>query len=167
MIELEMDFTFDNLSADIRIWHCKTNKFRNITAIFDTGARISVIDTDSFKNLGYKLSDARDVYVSTASHHGLAVKRTVIHDLMLGDCELGPVVFDVLNLPIRSCQMLLGLNVIKEFKTVLDFDNKLIQMTPRYNSEKIPLDKFYYNYSRFGESLLNSEINLLNNIRNK
>ena len=113
MIELEMDFTFNNLSADIKIWHYKLKKFRKITALFDTGANISAIDTDTFKEFGYKLSEARNAFVTTASHRNFAVKRTVIHDLMLGDLEIGPFSADVIEFPMVSCQMILGLNIIR------------------------------------------------------
>jgi len=154
MIELEMDFTFDNLSTDIKIWHCKLKKFRKITALFDTGARISAIDPVAFKNLGYKNFDARNVFVTTASHNRFPTKRIVIHDLMLGDLEIGLFVADVFEFPIVSYQMILGLNVIKEFKIFMDFDNQTIQMMPRNDIEKIPLDNFNFNSSRFGEGRL-------------
>ena len=161
MINLEMDFTFNNLAADIKIWNCATKKFRNITALFDTGACISAIDSDIFVKLGYKFYNARDIFVTTASHNQFATKRTIIHDLMLGDFEIGPFIADVFKFPIVSYQMILGLNIIKEFKTILDFENETIQMTPRYKTEKIPIDKFDCDNSRFGECKL-SGINFIN-----
>jgi hypothetical protein len=153
-----MDFTFDNLSADIKIWHCKLKKFYKITALFDTGARISAIDPVAFRNLGYDFSDARNSFVSTASHSRIAVKRTVIHDLMLGDFEIGPFAADVIEFPIVSYQMILGLNIIKEFETLLDFESQIIKMFPTYDSGKVPLEQFDYNSSRFSEIKLNSSI---------
>jgi len=162
MIKLEMDFTFNRLSVNVKIWHCKYKKFRNLTALFDTGANISVIDIDTFKEFGYKLNKTRNAFVTTASHSDFAVKRTIIHDLMLGNMEIGPFSADIIELPMTHCQMILGLNVIREFKSILDFDNEIIEMTPRYNIEKIPLEKFEYNSSRFGEGKLYNNIYPLN-----
>ena len=158
MIKLKMDFTFNNLSVDIKIWHCKFKRFRNIFAVFDTGANISVIDIDTFKEFGYKLNKARDAFVTTASHNDVATKRTMIHDLMLGELEIGPFSVDVIKIPKVSCQMILGLNVIREFKTILDFDNEIIEMIPKNNIEKIPLYKFDCVNSRFGEGKLYNTI---------
>jgi len=162
MIELKMDFTFDNLETEIKIWNRVTKKFRNIIALFDTGANISAIDIDTFKKLGYKLNETRDVYVTTASHSSFETKRTIINDLKLGGFETGPFVADVFKFPMISCQMILGLNIIKGFKTSFDFDNEIIQMIPRYTAEKIPLEKFDLNSSRFGEGKLYNTIYSLN-----
>ena len=162
MIKLKMDFTFNNLSTDIKIWHCKFKRFRNIFALFDTGANISVIDIDTFIDFGYKLNNARDAFVTTASHKDVATKRTIINDLMLDDLEIGPFSVDVIKIPKISYQMILGLNVIREFKSTLDFDNEIIEMTPKYNIEKTPLEKFDFNNSRFGEGKLYNNIYPLN-----
>jgi hypothetical protein len=167
MIKLEMDFTFNSLSTTVKIWHYKLKRFRKLTALFDTGANISVIDIRTFNEFGYNLNNARDAFVNTASHNDIAVKRTVIHDLMLDELEIGPFSADVIRLPMIHCQMILGLNVIREFKTILDFDNEIIEMIPKNNIEKISLEKFDCNNSRFGEGKLHNVIYPLNIFENK
>ena len=163
MINLEMDFTFDNLLiTDVKIWNCSMRRFRNIEVLFDTGARISAIDAVSFRNLGYDFSDARDMFVTTASNNRLSTKRAMIHDLMLGDFEIGPFVVDVIDFPIAHFQMILGLDIIKEFKNVLNFEEQTFQMSPRYSTGKISFENFDYNSSRYGDGQLSNIINLLN-----
>jgi hypothetical protein len=64
MVRLEMDFKMRNLGIWVSIWDKTENKFKEIDALFDTGAHTSAIDKTVLLNLGYDLDESKLITMS-------------------------------------------------------------------------------------------------------
>jgi len=117
----------------------------------------------SLKRLGLKLSDGEDTSVAGVGRGSIPAKRIIIPGFRLGDhFELGPVLVNVFDFPEEVVTpALLGLNIIKEFKTSIDFTDKrlvgvdrrdaTIYMEPTFDIIDRPtIEQFDKNSSRFG-----------------
>ena len=81
----------------------------------------------------------------------MQINNTVVDNIKLDSFELGPVSVNFSELPNMRFSVILGMNVIKEFNTIFDFNNKKILMEPNFDiNSKIPVDMFIKNKSRFG-----------------
>ena len=128
MLRLEINYEKRNIGVDIYLWSRNKNKFEKIRALFDTGAHTCSIDSDLFHILGYNLDDAAKSYITTATKTGEAVKRVRIEKMMLDNTEIHSVLFNTYEFPFVSHQVILGMNVIRNFKVEMDFKERLITM---------------------------------------
>ena len=152
MIELEMDFIFGNLCVKIELWDKIQNQFRETDALFDTGAHITHIDTNTLKRLGYDIDNAAESHISTVGSRSMQINNTVIDNIKIGELELGATLVNFSELSdINSPAVILGMNIIKEFNTELDFINKIISMKPNFDvASANSVEKFNKSSSRFG-----------------
>ena len=163
MIELEMDFSYGNLSIELDLWSRKENKFRNTTAIFDTGANITHIDVGVLERLGYDVANADKSYVSTIGSRNMRINNMVLDDIRIGGLELGSVLANFSDMSDINSSIIIGLNIIKEFNINLDFENKVILMKPNFDpNNKIGIENFNKNNSRFGIWTITKQIESLN-----
>ena len=151
MIELKTSLRYGNLDVEVNLWSIKEKRFRDVSAIFDTGAHITHIDTGILERLGYDLSIAGKSYVSTIGRRNMQINDIVLENIKLGDVELGAVLVNFSDMSDINFPVILGLNIIKEFNINMDFENKLISMKPVFNVDnKINIVNFNKNNSRFG-----------------
>ena len=151
MVELDMEFYLGNLCVDINLWSRSLKKFRKITALIDTGAHTTHIDTDVLKRLGYDLKDAEKSYISTVGSSNMQINNTVIDNIQLGELELGSILVNFSELSDVRSLVILGMNIIKEFNVTLDFKNMKMLLEPNFDiNAKIPVENFSRYNSRFG-----------------
>jgi len=157
MIPLVMYISANSIEIKTEIWRTNTDKFVRCYMIFDTGAAMTAIDTSIALRCGYNLKNAREVKVSGIGGSNIKAKQITIPDFKLGDIELGPVVVDVVDFPVNSnTSAVLGVNVIKEFKVIMDFQDKsikdgVIYLEPTFDTnDKMSADRFNPSASRFG-----------------
>ena len=151
MVELDMKFYLGNLTVNVNLWSKNEHKFIKTPALFDTGAHTTHIDTIALINLGYDLDNADTTYISTVGSSNMQINNTIIDNIKLGELELGAVLVNFSDISDISCPVVLGLNIIKEFKVTLDFKNMKMLMEPDFDTEyKIPAEDFSRYGSRFG-----------------
>ena len=158
MVKLDMEFTLGNLCIDINLWNRTLKQFRKVTAVFDTGAHITHIDTTVLKRLGYDLTDAATGYISTVGSNNLLINKTVIDNIKIEDFETGAAFVNFSDLSDISSSVILGLNIIKEFNVTLDFANMKMILEPNFDvNSTIPIERFNISSSRFGMWTINEE----------
>jgi len=125
--------------------------------IFDTGAAMTAIDTSIALRCGYNLKNAKEVLISGIGGSNIRAKQIIIPDFKLDNIELGPIAADVVDFPENSnTQAILGVNVIKEFRVIMDFQDKsikdgVIYLEPTFDvNDKLPAAGFNPSNSRFG-----------------
>jgi len=151
MIELYIDFPFGSLCVDAYLWSRAKGKFIKATAVFDTGAHTTHIDTIALQNLGYDVENADESHVSTIGSKNIRINNIIIDNIKLGGVEIGAVLVNFSSLADINFPIILGLNIIKEFNAMLDFKNKIISMNPNFDiNNKIMLENFKKDGSRFG-----------------
>lgn len=163
MIELNMNFLFGNLCAEIELWSRKENKFKKCIAIFDTGAHTTHIDTGVLMRLGYDVANADKSYVSTIGSQNMKINNMVLDDIRINNLEIGAVLANFSDMSDINFPFIIGLNIIKEFNVNLDFENKLILMKPNFDTNhKVGVKNFDKNNSRFGLWTITKQIKSLN-----
>ena len=156
MVELDMEFYLGNLCVDINLWNKTLTQFRKVTAMFDTGAHTTHIDTGVLKRFGYNLNDAAMSYISTVGNSNIQINNTVIDNIKFGDFETGAAFVNFSDLSDVNCSVIIGLNIIKEFNVTLDFKNMKMLLEPNFDaSSKIPVENFISGSSRFGMWAIN------------
>ena len=157
MIDLEMIFLFGSLCVNISLWAKNEKRFKEIEAVFDTGAHTTHIDTDVLEYLGYDLNESDASYINTVASDSLRVNNTTIDNIKIGHLELGAVLVNFSELSLHF-PVILGMNIIKEFNINLDFKNSIISMEPNFDTDsKIPVERFNKSSSRFGMWAINAE----------
>jgi len=121
-----MEFLFGSLCVDVYLWSRTKGKFIKATAVFDTGAHTTHIDTIALQNLGYDIDNADESHVSTIGSKNIRINNIIIDNIKLGGVEIGAVLANFSSLSDINFPIILGLNIIKEFNITLDFENKLI-----------------------------------------
>jgi len=112
MIELKMDFNMGNLSAEVQLWDINLKQFKKATAIFDTGAHTTHIDTHVLKSLGYDLDNAEISYINTVGNSKIKINNIVLDNIKIGELELGATLVNFSELSDISSYLILGLNII-------------------------------------------------------
>ena len=135
------------MNIRVNILDKNENVFKEIDALFDTGAHTCAIDTQVFINLGYTLKESVKSYISTATQTRENVNRVVIDKIKLDDTELNSVLFNTFEFPNTSYPVIIGMNVIRHFKVLMDFKEELIEMYENYTET----DDNYYNVNIFGD----------------
>ena len=152
MIELKMKFVLGNLCVDIEIWDKNVKRFREVEALFDTGAHTTHFDTNTLMRLGYNLDNAGKGFVNTVGSRNIQVNNTIIDNVKIGELELGAALVNFSELSdINSPAVILGMNIIKEFNINLDFINNIISMEANFDIDSaISVENFTKSSSRFG-----------------
>jgi hypothetical protein len=138
------------------------NKMVDCEMLFDTGASMTTLDVSLVKRAGYSLSDARETTVTGIGKDDIPCKQIVIPHLVLGGYDVGAVFVSVIEFSEKSnTSAVLGMNVIRYFKTIIDIDiekehdfekpNGQITLIPKFDiTEKPSFDNFIPATSRFG-----------------
>ena len=140
MVSLKIDFIRRNIGVEVYLWDKTENKFQKLYALFDTGAHTCSIDTNLLLRLGYSLDDAAKSFITTATKSHEEVKRMKIDKMMLENTEINSVLFNIYEFPLTSYSVIIGMNVIRNFKVTMDFKERLIMMNENYLDEN---DAFY------------------------
>ena len=128
MIELKVEFFVSSVLIKAEIWNKSLNKFSNLNMVFDTGASITTIDTATILRAGYNLKGIEEVSVAGIGSGKTPAKKIVLNSLRLGGFDLGPVLIYAVDFPDEiNTSALLGMNIIKEFKVIADFQDKLLK----------------------------------------
>ena len=158
MVKLDIKFTLGNLCVDIGLWSPKLKQFKEVTAIFDTGAHTTHIDTGVLRRLGYNLDDAAAGYISTVGSNNMPINNTIIDNIQINDFEIGPVFVNFSDISAVNCLMVFGLNIIKEFNVTLDFNNMKMLLEPNFDvNSTITVERFNKSSSRFGMWVINND----------
>ena len=158
MIELAMEFFLGNLCIEIGLWSIKEKQFKKADALFDTGAHTTHIDTGTLKRLGYNLNEAEKSYISTVGSSKLQINNIVMDNIKIGSLELGAALVNFSELSNVSASVILGMNIIKEFNVVLDFENEIITLKPNFDIKlTTPPERFNKHDSRFGVWTINKK----------
>jgi predicted aspartyl protease len=132
MIRLEINYGRRNIGVKLYVWNKTKGKFEEIYALFDTGAHTCSIDSDVLQELGYSLDKAQKSYITTATKTNEAVKRVRVDKIMLDGTEIESVLFNTFEFPLVSHQIILGMNVIRNFEVNMNFKKQLITMSENY-----------------------------------
>ena len=168
MIELPVSFFANSVEIVAEIWNHNLNKYSKCDMIFDTGASMTTIDKSIIRRAGYNLRNTEQIKVSGVGNADISGNRIILYDFKLGGNELGPVLVDVISFPENGNTFaVLGMNIIKEFKTKADWQDKrynskngierdaTIWLKPTFNMEDKPVFEAFSPYnSRFGLWLL-------------
>ena len=174
MIELPVSFYANSVEIIAEIWNRNLKKYSMCDMIFDTGAAMTTIDEIIIRRAGYDLKNAERVKVSGVGNANIAGRRITLFDFKLGGKELGPVLVDVISFPEEGNTFaVLGMNVIKEFKTEADWQDKrfnvkggierdaTIWLEPTFDIENKPaFEAFNPLNSKFGIWALDGRIDL-------
>ncbi|MCL2379063.1 MAG: aspartyl protease family protein [Defluviitaleaceae bacterium] len=159
MLKLKVDFWKTSLDVPVVLPRNigATGKPDELLMTFDTGAYMTVIDSFTLKRAGYDVEAGRDARVDTVGNSGIKAKEIVLHDLELLDMtglriSLGPVLVYAIDMSDTFTTGVLGLNVIREFKTSIKFGSPtVIELTPTFDIyAPVKLDNFMPYASRFG-----------------
>ena len=126
--------------------------------VFDTGAYMTVIDSEVMSNAGYDLSTAEDVELSVVGQDNVFAKKILVKGLELVDVNgdkfsLGPIMAYAVDMSYGYIAGVLGLNVIREFETKIVFGNQtFIELSPTFDIDvEVRYEDFILSESRFGE----------------
>ena len=164
MIELPVSFFANSVQISTEIWNNNLNKYSRCAMVFDTGASMTTIDETIIKRSGYSAKSAEKIKVSGVGDADIPGYRVTLFNLKLGGVELGPVLVDVISFPENgNIFAVLGMNIIKEFRTEADWQDKrydtrggierdaTIRLSPFFDvSDKVTYESFTPNSSRFG-----------------
>ena len=157
MVKLKIDFSRFNLSVPVNIWDKNENRFREVVALFDTGAHTCSIDAEVFLNLGYNFDGAIKSAISTATRPHEVVNRVIVDKIKLEDMEINSVLFNTFEFPLSSRSIILGMNIIRHFEVNMNFKKRLITMHENYDD-----DGGHYIADIFGDWRADSEIGSTN-----
>ncbi|MCL2814605.1 MAG: retroviral-like aspartic protease family protein [Oscillospiraceae bacterium] len=170
MIELPVSYFANSVEIIAEIWNKNLSKYSECAMVFDTGASMTTIDTAIIRRAGYNLKNAEKINVSGVGNANITGHRITLFDFKLGGKELGPVLVDVISFPEDGNTFaVLGMNIIKEFKTEADWQDKrcnvkgsierdaTIWLNPTFDiADKPAFETFNPANSRFGIWALNS-----------
>jgi len=131
-------------------------KPRPLNILFDTGAYITVIDSGTLLRAGYNIRNGRDVELDVVGRKGVPAKEILLKGIELGEDDsrisLGPVLVYATDMSDANTSAVLGLNVIREFETIIKFGNPtIIELSPTFDiNTKIKFEEFDRMSSRFG-----------------
>ena len=140
-----------------KIWNNNLNKISSCMMLFDTGATMTTIDVSIANRAGISLKDA--IPITTHGVGGsVSGYLVMVKEFWFGNLNLGTIAAHVIPFNKDSeVQAVLGMNVLKNFKTTIDLLHKAdgsdgaIFLEPTFDLAKIDtLDTFTLNESRFG-----------------
>jgi len=156
-MKLRVSFISGKLWVTPKIWNNNLNKLSSTMMLFDTGASMTTIDIKIANRSGISLKNAESI---TTRGVGGTVKGylVTIKEFWLGGLNIGTVAAHVIPFSIDSeVQAVLGMNILKGFKTTIDLLHKAedglgaIFLEPTFDLSDIDtLDTFMPKISRFG-----------------
>jgi len=136
-------YLIDNLSG----------RARGLNILFDTGAYMTVIDSHTLIRAGYNVNKGRNAEFDVVGRSGVPAKEILLRGLELGGedakrISLGPVLVYSTDMSDTNTSAVLGLNVIREFKTQIVFGiDTFIEMEAMFDVDA-PVK--YNDFSRLG-----------------
>ena len=146
------------MDIDARIIDNITGKSHNLPMTFDTGAYMTSVDSGILVEMGYDIMDAKDTIVDTVGRKGMLAKEIVLRGFELENVDgsiipLGPVLAHAIDMSDIFTVGVVGLNIIREFRTIIEFGNPTtIELVPTFDiTDLCVFDEFSSVASRFGE----------------
>jgi len=134
-----------------------SGKPRPLRIVFDTGAYMTVIDSGTLFRAGYNVNKCRDAEFDVVGRKRVPAKEVLLKGLELGGkndqrISLGPVLVYATDMSDANASAVLGLNIIREFKTRIIFgDSTYIELEPTFaENEPESFEGFLRTESRFG-----------------
>ena len=126
---LDMKLVSGRLFVDVEFWCRESERFRNGTFIFDTGASVTTISNDVLIDLGYELSHGKPNKITTAS--GMEeVMEINVDKIRLDTCVLENISVYAHNFPVECFTAgVIGMNIISLFDVNLLFSKYCIELT--------------------------------------
>lgn len=157
MLRLAVDLWANLMEVESYIIDNKTGIPKPLDIVFDTGAYMTVIDSKALLRAGYNVSKGVDAEFDVVGHNGVPAKEVLLKGMEIGGkndrrISLGPVLVYATDMTGMNTSAVLGLNVIREFKTKIIFGNDTyIELEPTFQ-ESSPVDfkDFQRTESRFG-----------------
>jgi len=135
----------------------KSGQPRRLRIVFDTGAYMTVIDSNTLRRAGYNVNKGIDAEFDVVGRDSVPAKEVLLKGLELGGKDdqrisLGPVLVYATDMSDTNTSAVLGLNVIREFKTIISFGKEtFVELVPMYDESKtVSFDDFLRTESRFG-----------------
>ena len=157
MIELNVSFISGKLWVTPKIWNYNLDKLSSTTMLLDTGATMTTIGVKMANRSGIPLKNTESI--TTYGVGGIVKGHLVtIKEFWLGNLNLGAIAAHVIPFSVDSeVQAVLGMNVLKGFRTTIDLLHKTenglgaIFLEPTFDINNIDtLDTFMPKVSRFG-----------------
>jgi len=157
VIELGVSFISGKLWITPKIWNSNLNKLSAVDMLFDTGATMTTIDVGIANRAGISLKNSEKIAVRGIGGivEGYLV---IIKEFCLGGVNIGTIAAHVIPFSVDSeVQAVLGMNVLKGFRTTIDLLHKTddglgaIFLEPTFDMNDIDTpDTFMPKSSRFG-----------------
>jgi hypothetical protein len=126
----------DALQIELKVWVPKMSDYAIMECIFDTGASKTVIDTKLAELLGIQTIPAPDTLTAAGR---VKTERGIVERIQIGERTISKVPVNIMPLPKElKARCLLGMNVLREYKVLINNRNKVISLT--WN----PLDKKHF-----------------------
>jgi len=156
VIELGVSFISGKLWVTPKIWNNNLGKLSTVDMLFDTGATMTTIDVKTANRSGISLKNAEKIAVRGVG--GIVTGHVVtINEFWLGGLNIGAIAAHVIPFSTDSeVQAVLGMNVLKCFRTTIDLLHKtddgfgMILLEPTFNVNDIDnVDTLMTKTSRF------------------
>ena len=157
MLKLTVDLWATSLEVQAFLIDNITGKPRPLRIVFDTGAYMTVIDSGTLIRAGYNVNKGNNAEFDVVGRNRVPAKEVLLKGLELGDknsqrISLGPVLVYATDMSYTNTSAVLGLNVIREFKTRLVFGkDSYIELEPMFEEGNlVQVESFQRTESRFG-----------------
>jgi len=157
LLKLKVDLWSESMEIRSKIINNKTGKYEAIDLIFDTGAYLTVIDSDILARAGYDLSCAKISSVNVVGTKTIPAREVLLKGFSFVDLDgnshpIGPVLVYAIDMSEGFVSGVVGLNIIREFETKIKFGcPTTVELTPTFDiSQSVPFNDFTLNESRFG-----------------
>ena len=157
MLKLTVDLWATSMEVESYIIDRISGKPRPLRIVFDTGAYMTVIDISTLRRAGYNVNKGNDAEFDVVGRNGVPAKEILLKGLELGGRNdqriiLGPVLVYATDMSDTNTSAVLGLNVIREFKSRIIFGkDSFIELEPTFDeSELVRFEEFQRTESRFG-----------------
>ena len=163
-MKLTAEVMNSSVIVTLEIWNMNTNKglkeerFSSCAMLLDTGAFMTVIDRSLALRNGYQILTPNMLYEKSfvkGIGGRISADYAIIPNIRIDGIELGSIYTCVIDFSDdSSTNAILGLNFLREFKTIIDFKDKYnvdIDLEPKFNLHDICVGKMFNRYeSRFG-----------------
>ena len=158
MLKLTADLWNNSLEILAHIKHGTTDEYKKLEMVFDTGAYMTCIEKTALLRAGYNYRKGKLSRIKLADSKVTEAYEVVLNGFKLGDkldnaLDLGAILVYAIDAPNTETPGVLGLNVIREFKTMLHFGNPtVLELFPQFDTDSlVTCENFMKLGSRFGE----------------
>jgi hypothetical protein len=141
-----------------KIMNKRTGKYDDLDLIFDTGAYMTVIDSEVLSRAGYDVAGAKLASVNVVGVKEIPAREILIKGFSFVDIHdrkipIGPVLVYAIDMSEGYIAGVIGLNIIREFETRIKFGHPtVIELIPDFDISKlVAYEDFLPTESRFGE----------------